>query len=609
MPVVWVLLRGGLTMSKLATPISSSARGWRVAFPAIAAIVAVGHFGCQRQFSPPPSPGGQGTGAGSYSNGGTTGPSGAGGYSGGGVGGYYGDGGIRGAGGNYGGGGYYGLGGNRGGVPCLGPSPACWPINAYCVNNQYPAICDTTTGLWGCPSGFTTFRPPMNNCGDAGAGGMQCEMLPILGSGGATGAGGAVRGVGGAREGDAGVGSGGVGDAGVGGAGIGDAGVGDAGTGGAPAGHALSFASAKSYATRGRPAGVVVADMNGDGHLDIVVTSQSNGASASMWQVNVLLNVGDGTFGAPTSYALTDLDPPYLAVGDLDGDGKPDVALTIVSGSASFSVDLFLNQGDGTLAAPSSNYVVGSPQGLVLADVNGDGQNDLVAALNSYSPNPGVAVLLNRGGGAFAAARTFSAGAYPSGVVAGDLDHDGRIDLAVISSGNEDGATGNLSVLMNQGGGSFAPAVTYHAGDDLVSVAEADLNGDGQPDLAVLDASSKMGVLFNRGTGSFVGPLSYGAQHPTEHFALGDVSGDGRIDIVSAAPLQYGGSDWLFGDVSVMVNLGDAIFDQPKDFADEPIDGAIALGDFNGDGKLDVVAVNHTYNCNDSVSVLLNASR
>jgi hypothetical protein len=592
-------------MSELATPISSSARRWRVAFSAIAVIVVAGHFGCQRQFSPPPPPGGgQGVGGVYYgSGGGGPGPFGIGGiYGAGGVGG-----GIYGGGGGFrGDGGIYGTGGYPGGLQCLGTYAPCWPVNGYCVSDPYPASCNTSTGQWICPPGFTMARPLSSGCGGSGAGGMQCEMLPTLGVGGFTGSGGALAGVGGARVGDAGVGDAGVG----GGAGVGDAGIGDAGTGGAPAGSALSFASPKNYLTGGRPVGVAVADMNGDGHPDIVVTSQSNGASSFMWQVNVLLNVGDGTFRAPASYPVSDQDPPYLAVADLDGDGKPDVAVTIVSGGASFSVDVLLNQGDGTLAAPSHNYVVGAPQGLVLADIDGDGDNDLVAAFNSYPPNAGVAVLSNQGGGVFAAPRIFSAGTYPSGVAAGDLNRDGRIDLAVVNYDSEvSTGHGNLSVLLNQGGGNFAPASAYPAGDYLAAVAEGDLNGDGQPDLAVLDSSSKIGVLFNRGTGSFVGPLSYGAQHPTSEFALGDVSGDGRIDIVSATPLEYGSSGWAFGDVSVMENLGDAIFDQPKDFADEPIDGAIALGDFNGDGKLDVVAVNHSYNCTDSVSVLLNTSR
>jgi hypothetical protein len=448
----------------------------------------------------------------------------------------------------------------------------------------------------------------MINCGVGGAGG-QCETLPILGSGGVTGSGGAGAGVGGARARDAGVGDAAVGGADAGDAGAGGAGASDAGTGGAPAGQTLSFASAKSYPAGGPPARVALADMNGDGHPDIVVMTEANPAAALPWQLNVLLNIGDGTFAAPASYPASAF-APYLAVADLNGDGKPDVAITNASSDGnSFSVDVFLNQGGGTLANPIHTRILGLPQALALADIDGDGLNDLIAAFTEYPSDAGVVVLLNLGGGAFAAPRAFSVGTYPSGIVAGDLNHDGRIDLAVSNDDSEIAAgTGNLSVLLNQGGGSFAPAVAYSAGDYLAAVAEADLNGDGQPDLAVLDSSSKIAVLFNRGTGSFVGPLSYGAQHPTGEFALGDVSGDGRIDIVYATPLEYGSSGWVYGDVSVMVNLGDAIFDQPRDFADEPIDGAIALGDLNGDGKLDVVAVNHTYNCNDSVSVLLNTS-
>jgi len=585
-------------MSEPAVP-GSRARRWGSALSTIAAIAAVSHFGCNNQFSPPPSPPTDNFGSGGYiygvgGSGGGRNPDG--GY---GVGGYGGFGGYGGYGvGGYGVGGYHPYGGT-GGRQCLGVYPSCWPIGASCVNDPLPPSCDTTTGLWVCPAGFTTSPPDRSGCGvgGAGGGGGQCEILPVLGRAGASGAAGAT-GAGGAQD------AGAAPDAGA----AADAGAGDAGVGGAPARPALSFASPKYYAPGGPPVQVAVADMNGDGHLDIVVTSRSDGASAN-WKVNVLLNAGDGTFSAPASFPVSSWDSLYMAVGDLNGDGKPDVAITSTSiGGGPFSVDVLLNLGDG-LAAPNHNLIAGAPQALVIADVDGNGRNDLVAAFTVFPTSAGVAVLSNQGGGTFAAARTFSVGTQPSGIAAGDLNRDGRIDLAVINYDSQiPGVNDNLDVLLNQGGGNFAPPVQYASGEFLTAVAEADLNGDNQPDLAVLDSSSNVSVLLNEGTGSFVGPLRYSAQHPAGAFALGDVTGDGRIDIVGAVPLQYGAAGWTYGDVSVLVNGGDAIFSQRVDFSDEPIQGSIALGDLNGDGKLDVVAVNHTYGCIDSISVLLNTS-
>jgi hypothetical protein len=342
-----------------------------------------------------------------------------------------------------------------------------------------------------------------------------------------------------------------------------------------------------------------------------VVRSRTNGISGLFWQVNVLLNAGDGTFSAPASYPVSGSSAPDVAVGDLNGDGKPDVAITTTSTGdiGPFSVDVLMNNGDGTLGLSSHNFVAGSPQALVLADVDGDGRNDLIVAYTVFPADAGVAVLLNRGGGIFAEARTFAVGTHPTAVAAGDLNHDGRIDLAVVNYDNESsGLNQNLNVLLNQGAGNFAPPVGYLAGDFLSAVAEADLNGDGQPDLAVLDSTSKVSVLLNEGAGTFVGPLRYSAQHQGTAFALGDVTGDGRIDIVGSVPLTRGTTSWTLGDVSVLVNGGDAIFNRLVDIPDEPIEGSIALGDFNGDGKLDVVAVNHSYACTDSISVLLNTS-
>jgi len=298
-------------------------------------------------------------------------------------------------------------------------------------------------------------------------------------------------------------------------------------------------------------------------------------------------------------------------VGDLNGDGKADVALTNSSGSYTgpFSVDVLLSQGNGTLAVPTHTFITGAPLGLVVADIDGDGRNDLVAAFAAFAPNTGVAVLSNRGSGAFTVSGIFLAGTQPSGVAAADLNHDGRIDLAVVNNDSEfSGGNGNLDILLNQGGGTFAPAASYPAGDYLSAVAAADLNGDGQPDLAMLDSNSEVSVMLNEGSGSFVGPLRYSAQHAAAAFALGDVTGDGRVDVVSAVPLIFV-SSWTLGDVSVMVNGGAGIFNRPVDIPDEPIEGSIALGDFNGDGKLDVVAANHSYACTDSVSVLINTSR
>src|SRR5262249_25525741 len=155
--------------------------------------------------------------------------------------------------------------------------------------------------------------------------------------------------------------------------------------------------------------------------------------------------------------------------------------------------DVLLNQGDGTLAAPARNFIDAEPANLVLADIDGDGSNDLVALTGT-----GLAILLNQGHGTFATAKTLALPpTAPQRIFPGDLNGGGRGDLGVVSSSSP--VNHNLAVLLNHGGGNFGPVTTYPAGGFLMSVAGADLNGDGGRDLVVVDSYSNIGVLMNHG--------------------------------------------------------------------------------------------------------------
>jgi hypothetical protein len=269
---------------------------------------------------------------------------------------------------------------------------------------------------------------------------------------------------------------------------------------------------------------VAVGDFNGDGIPDVAVTN--NGPET----VSVLLGNGDGTFQLPERYAAGDsrslaagdfngdgiLDlvvvgqsdtasATALSIGDLNGDGKVDLAV------ASTVVSILLGNGDGTFQAPQ-NYAVGdSPMSIAVRDFNGDGHLDLAVAKSSYVNGPDyptgtVSILLGKGDGTFLVAPTYAAGANPSSLAVGDFNGDGKPDLVLV---NNPGATGKVSIFLGNGDGTFHAANSYAVGINASSVAVGDFNGDGILDLAV--ANERVSVLLGNGDGTFQTAKNYPA--------------------------------------------------------------------------------------------------
>jgi hypothetical protein len=337
------------------------------------------------------------------------------------------------------------------------------------------------------------------------------------------------------------------------------------------------------YPTVLSPAGLLLADMNGDGKLDLVVSDGGNGKSAT-GTIDILLGNGDGTFQPPT-FIATKTPPLSLTVADLNRDGILDVAVGNRPGN---DVSIMLGAGDGTLRAPV-NYPIGTGPtlavaiALVAADIDGDGKPDLVFC----DGNTGGGVLLGIGDGTFGAPKIFAAGKNPQYLATGDFNGDGKLDLAVA-----DASSNAVSVLLGAGDGTFGKPSDYIVSYFPSSLVVADINNDGAQDIVVSGGSALalggtvMTFLFGNGDGTFQGAPLYSANNiAINALALADFNGDGKPDaIVSGNFSQF---------MYVFPGLGGANFGAP--IAIDAANGGkgvrggpIAAGDFDRDGKQDV---------------------
>jgi Bacterial Ig-like domain (group 3)/FG-GAP-like repeat/FG-GAP repeat len=376
----------------------------------------------------------------------------------------------------------------------------------------------------------------------------------------------------------------------------------------------VSYAPPVFYNSDG-PGHLAAADLNRDGHLDLVVAHDGDCSSPSTCtagSVSVLLGDGDGTFRAPTTYSSGGYGLVSVAIGDVNGDGHPDLAVANFCQTPSDcdgGVSIFLGNGDGIFQPPVS-YSSGGRYATFIAigDVNGDGHPDLVVT-NEWSSGGnsyGMGVLFGNGDGTFQAPIS----SEPGGMVGAieDLNGDGRLDLIEMIYDDR------VGVLLGNGDGTFQAGGFYNcggAGGNLVGTI-GDVNGDGYPDLVVPNPEHShpsghlgwvgvVGVLLGNGDGTFQATVAYNSgAKGASGIAIADANGDGYPDVV-VTNVCY--KTCNYGSVSVLLGNGDGTFPAIQTFKVGSRTGSPIVADVNEDGRPDLlVSANFS---NGEVAVLL----
>ncbi len=286
---------------------------------------------------------------------------------------------------------------------------------------------------------------------------------------------------------------------------------------------------------------------------------------------------------------LTGPLPVNSCLSDVDSDGDMDL-LVYFDGSSDESLDVFLNNGDGSFASPLRFFIGKGVRDLALGDLDDDGDLDIAAPFRhstGLGDEDGLSVMLNNGDGSFADRVVYSTWQNPSHIVIGDLDSDGDLDIAVANS-----SSGNVGVYINSGPAVFAPVVVYGSGQTPRSLDIGDADNDGDLDLVVVrDGSNGVGVMLNNGNGTFNFPLlvAGSGSHWPKDASVADMNSDGVLDIVVA---NAGRTNNVPPEsIGVFLGNGDATYQAILPFAQSA--GTffnVLTQDIDGDGHIDAMA-------------------
>ena len=331
-----------------------------------------------------------------------------------------------------------------------------------------------------------------------------------------------------------------------------------------------------------------IGDFNGDGRLDYALPTNAG-------PVLIFLGKGDGTFTTGTTVtSQSGFVPTSVVIGDFNGDGKQDLAVLSATGGGLLgtagSVNIDLGNGDGTFQAQKNYLVAGTLSNsgsriLAAGDFNRDGFMDLVATNSSLN---NVAVLTGNGDGTFNSPSFYTVGSLPWNVVVGDLNNDGILDLVIASDGSS-----SASVLQGNADGSFKPFTAFNtSGSQVGSVAIGDFNGDGWIDIASTSAQNNNAyILLNTkvaATPTFAAAVSYPITPGPYYLTIGDFNRDGKLDLIASTNGTGATS------VGVLLGTGTGSFGAATYYSVGGGSVFANAADINGDDQIDLTAITYT---------------
>jgi hypothetical protein len=375
-----------------------------------------------------------------------------------------------------------------------------------------------------------------------------------------------------------------------------------------------SFNPKVDFATGTTPRSVSIRDLDGDGKSDLVVVNESS-ATISVYRNNSIIgSITAGSFASKVDFT-TGAVPISVSIGDLDGDGKPEL---VVANSSSYTVSVYRNTSSvGSITAGSFaskvDFTTGtSPNSVSIGDLDGDGKSDLV--VDNYGSNA-VSVFRNTSSigsitaGSFAGKVDFTIGTSPRSVTIGDLDGDGKPELTVSNvASNSVSVFRNTSTSGSITTSSFASKVDFTTGISPQPVSIGDLDGDGKPELAVANAGSNTVSIFRNTSssgsisiGSFASKVDFTTGTSPISVSISDLDGDGKSEL---AIVNSGGSTVsIFLNTSFVGSITPGSFANKVDFALGLTPYSISIGDLDGDGRPELAVVNSS---SGTLSILRN---